>query len=1139
VLSIGRIGAGDGFRYLINQVATQDARVKGQRLLSYYEATGYPPGMWWGAGAEAMGLSGKVTEEHMGKLFGEGCHPLTGAQLGRAFAIYRTTGERIAERLGALGHPASPNERARIEDEEHAKGTRQSVAGFDLTFSPPKSASVLWALGSDDVRDQVAAAHEAAWQRAMSDFQAEVAATRLGRNGVAQVDVKGITAAAFRHFYSRSGDPQLHTHVAVSALAETLDGRWRRLDSRAMYRAAAMVGERYTGHLTAELSSRLGLSWRYREGRTPGVRLPEVEGIGDELVRAFSTRRADIEADLAERVARYRADHGRSPDRRALAALAQEVTLAGRPDPCQRSFSEQQVEWRALAAEVTGVAPEHQAQALLAVCGPARQVSELGDGELASLVPEVLARVLETEGTWTTRDLQRRAGVVLREAGARSDAGAVDKLVEVVCADPDVYTVEAPEVVPVPGALRRVDGRSVFQRAGEERWTHRAVLDAEDALRRAVSEPGPAVEVKDDHLEGLGQDQRRAVMRLATSGRLVDALIGPAGTGKTTATAALVGVWRDAGRGVHLLAPSAVAADELGRRLGVPGETLDKALWHWRNGEDLPSRGDLVLIDEASMATSLKLAETVAFARRAGAGVRLVGDPAQLSAVGPGGGLELVAEAAGVPELTELRRFHNRWEAAASLGLRRGDPSVLGDYEAHGRIRSGLGPDVADQIYAAWRGAVDAGKEAVMVASDNETVAALAARARADRVATGEVEPGGVQLHDDSVAGVGDVVVTRRNDRRLALFAGGTGSGFVRNRDRWRVTGRHDGGALDVTHLRTGAAITLPPDYVADHMELSYAHTAHGAQGLTVDVGLAVVRTTDERRGLYVAMTRGREENVAFVVTEDLEEEPHGFHPDRSAREVLAQVLANHEPEGAGARIARSYERAERLDTLADRYEHARTADLERRMAQAAGEIGVPQLVGTAAWSGVLARADRADAAGLDPAAILIRSGATTAEAMVSRLARALYGDKHRVVPRLVAGLVPAAGPATTPEIADYLAGLGRAMESRIDALAAVLGADPPTWAASLGDAPDDPAVRAEWAHELATVAAWRERHGITGSQPLGGAAGTDHEPDPARLVVGAALERIIELAEVSLEEVADLRPSQSLRSDAKPRMRP
>lgn len=216
------------------------------------------------------------------------------------------------------------------------------------------------------------------------------------------------------------------------------------------------------------------------------------------------------------------------------------------------------------------------------------------------------------------------------------------------------------------------------------------------------------------------------------------------------------------------------------------------------------------------MAGTFDLDRIAAAATAAGAKVLLVGDWAQLSPVQAGGAFKLLSDARrGAPELHDVRRFQNEWERAASLDLRRGRASVAATYAAKGRVESGSREDMVDLIFEGWREDVRAGRTSLMLAADAETVSELNERARAHRVAAGEVAGEGVRLGYGSVAGVGDVVVTRLNRRALV-----TGSGWVKNGDDWIVQAFVEDGSMRVRRARGGAVAVLPAEYVAENLEL-------------------------------------------------------------------------------------------------------------------------------------------------------------------------------------------------------------------------------------------------------------------------------------------------------------------------------
>ena len=289
-------------------------------------------------------------------------------------------------------------------------------------------------------------------------------------------------------------------------------------------------------------------------------------------------------------------------------------------------------------------------------------------------------------------------------------------------------------------------------------------------------------------------------------------LVGPAGTGKSTAMAALRTAWETQyGPGSVIgLAPSAAAAEALSDEIGIDTENTAKWLTEWRRVPELvnrrqrvtatltayamagpsaveqlrrqvaeldaqisarrPQPGQLFIVDEASLAGTLALDELVTAANCAGAKVLLVGDPHQLSAVEAGGAFGLVAGDRGdlAPQLSEVRRFVHDWEKTASLDLRRGQPEAIDAYQAHGRVVGGDRDQLLEAVYQAWKTDTDAGRSSLMIAGDTATVTELNRRARSDRVAAGEVAHKGIEVAGGQLAGVGDLVVTRRNERRLS-----------------------------------------------------------------------------------------------------------------------------------------------------------------------------------------------------------------------------------------------------------------------------------------------------------------------------------------------------------------------------------
>ncbi|MEO2108682.1 MAG: MobF family relaxase [Actinomycetota bacterium] len=915
------MSAGHGYQYLTSSVAIGDGqRQSGLPLTAYYTADGTPPGRWLGTGLTALGngrlRAGDVVEEaQLALLLGEGRDPISGDPLGRAYPKYKSRAERVAARVARLDPGLDQEQRAAavaaIESAEASRATRRAVAGYDITFSVPKSVSVLWALAPAEVQAEIVAAHHAAIDDVIGLFEAEVAATRIGVDAgdgaVAQVDVAGVAAVAFDHFDSRAGDPQLHTHVVIANKVRTaLDGKWRSLDGRPIHAAMVALSEHYRAVLADHLTTRLGLTWQQRDRGVDRNACWDLAGVPDELLELFSSRAAAIGVAKDDLIAAYVAEHGHQPSPRTVLKLRQQATLATRPDKTVTPLGELMTGWRDRASAVLEHPAEDWAARLLREGQRSQQLltaDALSDPTIAGVARHVVEVVGERRSTWRRWNLhaetsRQLAGVRFATTGERTIA--LHRIVH--AAEQQSVRLTPPELATVPAELRRADGTSVLRPRHSDVFTSADLLAAEDrllALGRTTNAPAlPTHTVAQAATAGgLGNDQATAVTAVATSGRIVDVLIGPAGAGKTTAMRALREAWTSlyGQQSVIGLAPSAAAAQVLGEDLGVPADTLARWLHEHGACRASLSAGQLVILDEASLAGTRSLHTIADHAATVGAKVLLVGDWAQLAAVNAGGALQLLArDRDHVAQLTNVRRFTQPWEATATLQLRDGNPSVLNTYAQHGRLHDGDTGQMLDAAYTAWRHDQAAGRQSLLIAPTREQVAALNGRAQTDRIATGEVQAEGmVPLRDGTAAGVGDVVVTRRNDRRLH----GPG-GWVRNGDRWTITATQPDGTIHVRRHDEASSRPrrLPAKYVAEHVELGYATTTHRAQGATVDTAHAIVTAAMTREALYVAMTRGRHGNHAYVCTDTPDAEPHQNHKLTTPRHVLTAVLTPLDP---------------------------------------------------------------------------------------------------------------------------------------------------------------------------------------------------------------------------------------------------
>ncbi len=958
-MSIRRMSLGAGYRYLMSSVARADGDGSAASALTrYYAESGTPPGRFLGRGL--AGLSGgtgvaagsTVTEEHLWRMLGMLRDPLTGEELGRP---------PIARREW-------------IDARDRTRKPALPVAGFDLTFSAPKSVSVAWALADPATRETIHAAHVQALEFVIAYAERNVFASRSGTGGIVQEDIRGVVAAAFDHWDSRAGDPQLHTHVVVMNRAQTADGKWRTLDSRALFKEAVGLSELYNGVLSDILTAQLGWGWEPARRRHSSVAKWEVTGVPERLREEFSQRASAIEETTKALVDQFVTGHGRQPSAREVIQMRQRATLETRPDKHLRPLAEMVAGWRRRATPVVG---EDQLAWVAELVGrndlPPLTSADFTDGmcqDVARLAVEVVSA---SRGTFTRSNVFAEANRQIH--GVRFVLPAervhvVERVADLALAQSLLLT--PPDLTPVPETLRRTDATSRLRPRNASRYTTRELLEAETRLvdaGRATNGPSVAPAVAKGvcalPISGvkhpLSVGQAAAVYSVTTSGRVLDVLVGAAGTGKSTTMRAVRAAWEaEHGPGsVVGLAPSAASAEVLADAVGVPTENTAKwlteasrqpqrraeldSLAHGLNraSPSLRTRAllgrarkvraeirqwelrprQLIIIDEASMAGTLDLDALTALTRDVGAKTLLVGDWAQLSSVNAGGVFRLVARDRDDPAtLTDVHRFHHDWERAASLQLRAGSSEAADVYAVHGRIVGGDRESALDLLYEAWREDSATGKRSLMIANDSETVRDLNQRARADRVVSGAVNAAGVLLADGTTVGPGDVIVTRRNARALE-----SGNGWVKNGDQWHVTAAHPDGALEVKRASGSGTASLPAAYVSQHVELGYAMTAHRVQGRTVDTAHAFVTATTTREPLYVMATRGCESNRLYVDTAYDPDVDTAHEPvlERDSTEVLRQALAASGGDSSAT------------ETLADEWAHAHNPariESERRL---------------------------------------------------------------------------------------------------------------------------------------------------------------------------------------------------------------
>jgi conjugative relaxase-like TrwC/TraI family protein len=782
VLSLGKLAHGQQQYYL-------DTVAKGAE--EYYTGAKEAPGEWQGAAATRLGLAGEVDADALSAVLGHR-HPATGEPLSNG-----------------RSHP--------------------QVAGFDATFSAPKSVSLLFALGRPEVSNEVRNAHDAAVRDALTVLEDDASVGRRGQGGAVSASGDGFVAAAFRHRTSRAAEPQLHTHVVIANLVHSVDDdRWTALDARPLYRWARPVGHLYEAQLRWELTHRLGVAWRpVRNG------IADVAGIPQAAINAFSTRRRQIAEHLDA--------HGESSAR-----AAQIAAYATRTAKDSEAALETLVDgWRARAA-AHGL-DDHALACVLnrqAAAGPPTPGSEEAEA--------LFHRLASPEGLTAHRSTFGRGAVLEAICDTLPNGGQAADIVELA----DTF-LASPHVVALS---RDADDRR------PRRWTTPEMLATEDRLLRiaeATRSSHVATTRHEDLVSALDArptltpEQVRMVRGVCTSGHGVDVVEGVAGAGKTFALAAAHDAWTASGYRVRGACLAARAAQRLEEGSGIPSTTLDRAL-RSLDRDPLTPR-DILTVDEAGMVGTRKLLLLIEHTTRARAKVVLIGDPRQLPEIEAGGAFAGLLTRHGGARLVDKRRQQEPWERAALAELRDGDTDRAVDtYTDQDRIHHGAGESVRAQLVSDWSRARAHGENAVMVASHLRAVDDLNRRARELRREAGDLGLDRVSLGGRPYT-EGDEVLALRNDYEVGILNGTRGTVV-------RVDQRK--GALHVvTDDQRWLAVRF--DYAITNLTHGYAMTIHKAQGATVDRCFVLVDDTMSREHTYTAMSRGRHGNDLYIADDD------------------------------------------------------------------------------------------------------------------------------------------------------------------------------------------------------------------------------------------------------------------------------
>lgn len=1081
---------------------------------------------------DANGITGTAAEKIM-------ANAEASARRGRKAYTYRTVEQRVDDRL-AKEPGADPERVAEIRREERDKGQSAPAMYFDRTYSVQKSVSVyltsLEAAGRHEDAAKVRAAFVTAIKAGEKVFEAEASFGRIGYHGKAKgdrpstgryVDSTGYTAAIFTHEVSREGDPQLHAHVAGLNKIKVHDAdgneHWVTLDSRAMNKAREAAAAVFERTLEQEIENVAPVVFEMR----PDGLAREIKGFEQELLDGMSTRSFQVDQRYEELFEQYVQDHGREPSAYTQARLKEMATLDTRdPKRNEHQSAEARIE------RATRIAEECVDGGLLGALERVEQVGvetrlaevDVPEFDREQVITESLEALQTKRATWDRSELIQQLNTTLGDNLPRDMPllAVANELADEALKSGKfgvVQTAGLSIIGDAPSRIRASDGRSVFSpsaMASEKFALEEHLGDEARVASRAHQTGAPclAPPVLDQVVKesGVTADQADVVRGVLGDSRKVSVVEGPAGAGKSYATGVISEAWQEhTGGRVIGLGPSAVSAEVLGEE-GIEIRENTARFLMYASGKGSAEEqerfrlrsGDMVVLDEAGMASTKHITRISELCEAAGAKLVLIGDQQQLQSPEAGGLLRSMVEEGPHYSLSNVRRFREpdgtvrEWEAKASLALRRGDVRALDQYELQGLIQGGTLEEMKAEVIRAYVADTVADRESVVMTATNARATELSREIRTQLVRYGLVEENGLPLVDDNRAGVGDLIQTRENDAKLKDSEGR----LVLNRRVYRVTGIGEDGQLTAARVagrnddgseRLAGTVTLPGSYVEKNVALAYAGTVHAVQGRTVGYGgYLLVEEGMNRQQVYPGLTRAQRYNRAFAACQVPADEHRLERLDQDAMSMLQAAVERDGGElSALQELRESQDWAESIPAVEPRWrdyvdEHVRN-QYEPQLRQLLNEAQYAEM--RQQDPSTIYRALReAELAGHDGQRVL--QNAITCASMTSPKPETVAGLINWRIARELENRQPENAPAghswadRTPEIPGIEGQVAREMAEAMDARRDVLGErlceEPPEWATRhLGPVPEDVLERAEWARRAGTVEAYRELYSL------------------------------------------------------------
>jgi len=756
----------------------------------YYEAGGEPSGYFLGSGAKALSLNGVIQGGQL-KLMLEGFHP--------------ATEKPLSSNVGE-GHRA----------------------GYDLSFSAPKSVSTVWASTQDEyLRNAIQQAQQEAVERAIKYIEESgIAEVRRGHNGVERNPAK-LIAAGYEHGTSRTWDPQLHTHTLIASHGiDVSDGSIKSLESQKFWAHQKEIGAVYRAEL-AEAMKELGFSIE-REGQA--FRLI---GSNEGLEKEWSKRREMIEKRMDE--TGYHS-----------AKAAEIANLDTRQAKGYINRSELMETWKEDAIR-------HEFDV--------ESIRGMDKTNLVFDPKEALQSLTELQAVFTETNLKAAIMQGLQGIGTADD---LDDSIEDLVADGELILLgknHAGMLQMTTREMLKLEEMAVcFAKENQNDDSHDV---SNEAIENAIS-----------NKEGISEEQQQALRHICDGGQVVS-VTGAAGTGKSFMLAAAKDVYQAEGFNVIGCSLSGKAAAELESGSGIKSQTIHSLVIELENAKRQLSSKDILVMDEAGMTDTRLMSRVIEQVDKAGAKLILVGDTQQLQSIGAGGVFGKISHEIGSAEILTVRRQQVEWQKAAAMDIRSGHSvQALKAFNEHDRlIISKSNSEAHQSVVEAWKQADSDISEKLMIAGKRVDVASLNREARVQLQASGRLKgevP--VSLKDSVTAQVrtlnlanGDRLRLTKNDKSMEVK-----NGDLATVKRLEFT--KCGLRIHIELDRGGSRIINPESY--SNMMHGYAITAHASQGATVDRAFFYTSSFNSKELAYVAASRHRHDVFIFGSKEELGAEP-------------------------------------------------------------------------------------------------------------------------------------------------------------------------------------------------------------------------------------------------------------------------